>query len=81
MSLNIKNETTYRLVRELAAETGESLTDAVTNAVRERLERVRNDFDPDEILHLVQELRERVPADFHGVEPGELLYDDEGLPA
>lgn len=41
MALNIKDTTTDRLVRELAAETGESLTTAVTAAVRERLERLR----------------------------------------
>ena len=79
-SLNIKNPETYRLVRELADATGESLTDAVTTAVRERLERVRNDFDPDEVLELVHQLRERLPADFFAVDHGDLLYDDEGLP-
>ncbi|MEA2217574.1 MAG: antitoxin VapB [Solirubrobacteraceae bacterium] len=41
MALNIKDVRTDRLVRELAAETGESLTTAVTTAVRERLERLR----------------------------------------
>ena len=41
MALNIKDDGTDRLVRELAAETGESLTTAVTVAVRERLERLR----------------------------------------
>ena len=41
MALNIKDDRTDRLVRELAAETGESLTTAVTVAVRERLERLR----------------------------------------
>jgi antitoxin VapB len=41
MALNIKDPTTDRLVRELAAATGESITTAVTVAVRERLERVR----------------------------------------
>jgi len=40
MSLNIKNERTVALVRELAAATGESQTSAVEEAVRERLERV-----------------------------------------
>jgi len=40
MSLNIKNERTVALVRELAAPTGESQTSAVEEAVRERLERV-----------------------------------------
>ena len=39
MSLNIKNEETYRLAHELAELTGESVTTAVTEAVRERLER------------------------------------------
>lgn len=41
MTLNIKDDRADRLVRELAAETGENLTTAVTVAVRERLERLR----------------------------------------
>jgi antitoxin VapB len=41
MSLNIKNEKTHRLVRELARVTGESMTAAVDGAAQERLERVR----------------------------------------
>ena len=39
MSLNIKNEDTHRLARELAALTGESMTVAVTEAIGERIER------------------------------------------
>jgi antitoxin VapB len=41
MALNIKDEGADRLARELAAETGESITTAVSVAVRERLERLR----------------------------------------
>ncbi|MGH2945009.1 MAG: type II toxin-antitoxin system VapB family antitoxin [Solirubrobacteraceae bacterium] len=41
MALNIKDDAADRLVRELAAETGESMTTAVAVAVRERLERLR----------------------------------------
>lgn len=41
MALNIKDEATDQLARELAAETGESITTAVATAVRERLERLR----------------------------------------
>jgi len=41
MALNIKDDTADRLVRELASETGESITTAVTVAVRERLERLQ----------------------------------------
>jgi len=41
MALNIKDHGADRVVRELAAETGESITTAVTVAARERLERLR----------------------------------------
>jgi len=41
MALNSKDERADRLARELAARTGESITTAVTVAVRERLERLR----------------------------------------
>ena len=41
MALNIKSKETYRLARELADLTGESMTAAVTVALRERLHTVR----------------------------------------
>jgi hypothetical protein len=41
VGLNIKNEEANRLIHELAGATGESLTTAVTIAVRERLERIQ----------------------------------------
>ena len=39
MSLNIKHPEADRLARELAKQTGESITDAVINALRDRLSR------------------------------------------
>jgi antitoxin VapB len=41
VALSIKNANTERIARELAATTGESITDAVEAALVERLERVR----------------------------------------
>ena len=41
MALNIKSDEADRLARELAAATGESLTTAVTAALRERLAKVK----------------------------------------
>lgn len=41
MQLNIKNDETYQLAAELAELTGETLTDTVTIALRERLARVK----------------------------------------
>jgi antitoxin VapB len=43
--LNIKSEDGYRLATELSALTGESLTAAVTAALRERLEREQRSRD------------------------------------
>jgi antitoxin VapB len=41
MAITIKSPEADRMARELAAVTGESITDAVTKALRERLERQR----------------------------------------
>lgn len=84
MSLNIKNEETYRLVRELADLTGESMTGAVTEAVRERLERLRlssNRVGMAERIHAIAvDMHARLPEGFFDVPHGELLYDEDGLP-
>jgi len=53
MTLNIKNAEAHRLARELAALTGESMTAAVTEAVRERLARVRRERQAPTAAHLL----------------------------
>jgi antitoxin VapB len=80
VSLNIKNAETYRLIRELADATGESLTQAVTTAVRERLERVREDFDVEDVREMAQQIREALPRGYLDLDHDALLYDDDGLP-
>jgi antitoxin VapB len=83
MSLNIKNEEAHRLVRQLAESTGESMTTAVTRAVRERLERVsqrrkRNKLE--RILKIAKECAPLWKEPFRSVDHGDLLYDEKGLP-
>jgi len=84
VSLNIKNAETTRLIRELADLTGESMTGAVTEAVLERLERLRQTEDEpgmaQRILTIGADMRTRLPDDFFDVEHGDLLYDEDGLP-
>ena len=41
--MNSKNKETYRLAKQLSKLTGESLTTAITEAVPERLDRVRRE--------------------------------------
>jgi len=78
--LNIKNPEAYRLVRKLADATGESMTEAVTVAVRERLERIERDFRVDEILAMAKEIRDRLPPGYLDQDFDDLLYDKGGLP-
>jgi antitoxin VapB len=62
MALSIKTETADRLARELARLTGETMTEAVTKALAERLERERAAHEaevdlPTRIEALVAKLR------------------------
>ncbi len=81
--LNIKSGDGYRLAAELALLTGESLTTAVTEAIRERLEPERRARDPSRKLArlhaIAAETRAslRAPTAVRVVE----LYDEQGLPA
>ena len=50
MSLNIKNKDAHKLANQLAKLTGENMTEAVTNALRERLDRVRSASTPTVVL-------------------------------
>ncbi len=81
--LNIKHPDAHALASELASLTGESMTDAVLRAIREKLDRERKERDREErvkrILALAQEIRDHV-------EPGTTsdhswLYDENGFPA
>lgn len=84
MSLNIKNEETHHLVLELARLTGESQTTAVTVAVRERLDRVRAVHGAslaERLLAIGEDTARRLSEPFRSAEHGDLLYDENGLPA
>jgi|BarGraIncu00222A_1022003.scaffolds.fasta_scaffold07919_5 antitoxin VapB len=82
MALSIKTKEADRLAREIAAETGESLTDAVTVALRERLERLRttrNDY-VDRIRRIQEEYAALPVVD--GRTADEIIgYDEFGLPS
>jgi len=83
MSLNIKNEETSRLIHELADLTGETLTGAVTSAVRERLARLqtgRNTGLAERLLRIGRESAPLFKEPYRSIEHGDLLYDEMGLP-
>ena len=84
MGLNIKNEETCALARELADLTGETMTGAITAALSERLEREKRERDKEALLRDVRAIAERCAARMgpgpSAVEHGNFLYDEHGLP-
>jgi antitoxin VapB len=82
MSLNIKDPQTHKLVKQLAHETGESLTTAVSTAVRERLGRIRKQRDQAAKLKQLIEFGRKGAELFPGphIDHADLLYDENGLP-
>jgi antitoxin VapB len=85
MSLNIKNPEAHALATRLAQKTGETLTDAVTTALRERLERLEWAGDFDEALYqklkaIATDCRKHMKEPYLSIEHGDLLYDERGLP-
>jgi len=83
MSLNIKSEEAHRLARELAEVTGESLTVAVTVAVRERLDRLHRQRGAslvERLLAIGRDCAAQLKEPYRSVDHGTLLYDERGLP-
>ncbi len=82
--LNIKNVEARALASELAALTGESLTEAVTTALRERLERERKSREREAKIEAMLAIGREIRA--HMLEPASSadhaeIYDPEtGLP-
>lgn len=83
MSLNIKDEDTHRMAKELARLTGESMTAAVGEAIRERLERVRGNSKKDtatRILEIGRDCAAHLKEPYKSMDVDELLYDEKGMP-
>ncbi|WP_354569665.1 type II toxin-antitoxin system VapB family antitoxin [Glaciihabitans sp. UYNi722] len=82
MSLNIKNQQTHDLVRELAMLTGVSQTQAVEEAVRARLVELRPEeaeAKAERMLAIARQVSARL-GPRSAVDHAELLYDESGLP-
>lgn len=83
MALNIKDEETDRLARELAEETGQSITEAVRDAIVGQLATLRRKKRADpksELSGVIARGRARRVVDSRS--EGEILgYDEDGLPA
>src|SRR5271157_2572404 len=81
MSLNVKDPEAHRLAQAIAKTTGETLTRAVTEALRERYERLRVRRGKASVEELLANAK-RASAQVRGpyLDHTEFLYDERGLP-
>ncbi|HUI18295.1 MAG TPA: type II toxin-antitoxin system VapB family antitoxin [Alphaproteobacteria bacterium] len=81
--MNIKNDEAHRLAQELATLTGESLTGAVTEALRKRLERLRRERNgglAERLLAIGKDCAAHLKEPYRSIDHGEYLYDERGMP-
>ena len=79
--LVVEDEEAERLAAAIARETGESISRVVTEALRERLQRVPR-REGKATLEEIRAAAKRISSRISGpaVDHGELLYDENGLP-
>lgn len=82
MDLHIRGEEAITLAEEAARLTGETVDEAVTAALRERVERLRREEVGDQLIRDIKEIVESYAGSLKGppVDHGALLYDERGLP-
>jgi antitoxin VapB len=83
MALSIKHPEADRLARQLAATTGESLTDAIINALKERLRRETGRLRGPRLRDELRAIRERCAAlpVIDDRQPDDIIgYDKHGVP-
>jgi antitoxin VapB len=81
VSLNVKDPEAHRLAQAIAQVTGETITRAVIEALRERYERLQT-RDPETLAADIRAIAKRATAHIKRpyLEHAELLYDEHGLP-
>ena len=83
MALSIRNPKTEKLAREIAAESGETITQAITRALEERLERLRGRSTTTDLVEEILKISERCSAipDRDQSSADDILgYDSVGVP-
>ena len=82
MTLNIKDPEAHKLARKIAEQTGETMTRAVTEALRERLSRLTKVRKRETMAAELLAIGRRCAATLKKkpVDHAVLLYDEHGLP-
>jgi antitoxin VapB len=79
--LNIKDPEAHKLAQAISRETGETMTRAVIEALREKYERIQRrkaKASIEELIQIADRISARVKRPY--LDHAELLYDEHGLP-
>lgn len=83
MPLSIKNDATERLARQVADETGESITEAIQKSLEERWQRLKARRRARVLSRQIDDILQRVDAmpTLDDRSPDEIIgYEEHGLP-
>ena len=81
-TLNIKDPEAHRLAAAISRLTGESMTHAVTEALKERFERIKRRHGPKVNINELRTIAKSISGEVKRpyVDHNSLLYDEHGLP-
>jgi antitoxin VapB len=82
MGISIKNDKAEKLARQVSAETGESLTEAIVHSLEERLERLKGRRSVPDLAETLMAISRRSSAlpDLDTRDADEVLgYDEKGV--
>jgi antitoxin VapB len=80
VQINIKNEEARALLDEILVRTGETATEAVTEALRKRLHELTREEKLARVRELTKGLGELWVEPWKSMEHGDMLYDEDGMP-
>lgn len=80
MGMNIKSEEAHRLAVQVASICDETLTEAVTVALRERLHRVTAEERYERLRAIALDISTRIPKEMTRESMDEMFYNELGLP-
>jgi antitoxin VapB len=80
IQINIKNQETRALLDEIVGRTGESVTEAVNAALRERLRELTREEKLARGRAISKECGPLWVEPWKSMEHGDMLYDEDGMP-
>jgi antitoxin VapB len=80
MQINIKSREARELADEITKRTGETMTEVITKALRDRLAKLTLDERKAVVDAIIEDMRGRWTEPLKSMDHGDLLYDKMGLP-